>query len=79
MKMIGNIKVIKDPKKMAVPISVMTIPTYIGCLLMRKGPEIIKVLGFICGFTVVFIFLNKVSVHMFMIIPNKINIIPKKV
>lgn len=74
----GKIKEIKVPKIIEVPIKIETIPKYIGCRLILKGPEIIKEEGFLWGLTVVFSFLNILSVIKFIVIPKIINNIPIK-
>lgn len=71
-----NTKVIIEPRNKAVPSNIDSIPRYIGCLLSRNGPDVIKVVGSICGFTVVFIFFNNESVHRFNTIPKTISINP---
>ena len=77
MKTMGNTNEIKDPNKIAKPISNTIIPKYIGCRLMRKGPEVSSSVGFSYGFTVVFFCLNNELDHMFRTIPNKTNNPPK--
>jgi len=78
-KRIGNKNVIMVPWIIETPNNIETMPRYIGCRLMLKGPEVRNTFGSLNGLTVVFTLLNNLSVHRFKIIPATINRNPKYV
>jgi hypothetical protein len=63
------IKLTSDPNKIASPNRIISIPRYIGCLLMENGPVLINIEGTSFGLTVVLYLLKRASVHTLRIIP----------
>jgi len=59
-----------EPRRIATPNNIYSMPRDIGWRLILKNPEITKEVAFSCGFTVVFTFLNKLSVIIFITHPK---------
>jgi len=68
----------RDPNKTASPISINTIPRYIGFLLLRKTPVVIKTEDSSNGLTIVVTSLKSLSATRFNIHPRAKGIIARR-
>src|SRR3989344_621276 len=77
MKIIGKIKVIKEPNKIDIPHKIKSIPKYMGLRLILNNPLFTSFNGLLYGFKVVFLFLNNIQARTSINKPAKIKIIPR--
>jgi hypothetical protein len=74
MNIKGKIKLSNEPN--AVPNKIDATPKYIGWRLIRNGPDTRNDFDSSCSNTVVFLFLNNLSVQRLNMIPKRIGNIP---
>lgn len=61
---------VRDPMNIEIPMRIKTNPKYIGFLVIRKIPQVIKTVDTSNGLTVVFCFLNSLSAIRLAARPN---------
>ena len=69
---------VRDPMNIEIPMRISTNPKYIGFLVIRKIPQVIKTVDTSNGLTVVLCFLNALSAMRFTAKPNIKGIVPNR-